>query len=231
MRLVRSMIVLAAVSAMVFAEATIASADNPAVEEREATLGQRRGGPPQGRGGRGRGRGRGRRGVATMTVSLTAWTDGGRIPLKYTQVGGETSPGVAWSNVPTGTASFVLIFHDLDGMGRSGTDTIMHWLLWNIPATTTSIPQGLPEGFELEGGTRQISDSGPRYRGPGAMAGGSVHHYVMELYALDTLIDVEVVARVPRGSSPADNARAEVFQAMEGHILGKGAYVGLFRRP
>ncbi len=227
MRLVRSTIVLAAVSAMVFAVDT-ARAEEPAAEEREATVSQRRGGPPQGRGGRGRGR---RRGVATMTVSLTAWTDGGRIPLKYTQVGGETSPGVAWSNVPAGTESFVLIFHDLDAMGRTRTNTIMHWLLWNIPATTTSIPRDLPEGFELEDGTRQISDSGPRYRGPGAMAGGSVHHYVMELYALDTMVDVEVVARVPRGPSPADNARAAVFEAMEGHILGKGAYVGLFRRP
>ena len=227
MRLVRSTIVLAAVSAMVFAVDT-ARAEEPAAEEREATVSQRRGGPPQGRGGRGRGR---RRGVATMTVSLTAWTDGGRIPLKYTQVGGETSPGVAWSNVPAGTESFVLIFHDLDAMGRTRTNTIMHWLLWNIPAATTSIPRDLPEGFELEDGTRQISDSGPRYRGPGAMAGGSVHHYVMELYALDTMVDVEVVARVPRGTSPADNARASVFEAMEGHILGKGAYVGLFRRP
>lgn len=229
MRLARSISVLALFSAMVLTEANIATSKNPIDDGREATMGQRRGGLPQ---GRSRGdRGRGRRRIATMQLSLTAWADGGRIPLKYTQVGGEMSPGVAWSNIPPGTASFVLTFHDLDAVGRNGTDNMMHWMLWNIPATTTSIQQDLPEGFELEDGTRQISASGSRYRGPGAMAGGFVHHYVMELYALDKMVDVEVVGRFPRGPSPADEARSKIFEAMEGHILGKGAYVGLFRRP
>ena len=230
MRLMRSMTILAIALAVLYVDAT--AGNTPERLRGEAEVGRRGAPPPQARGGRGRGRGRGRRpAVVSMTVALSAWTDGGHIPLRYTQVGPEISPGVGWSNVPPGTESFVLIMRDLDATNRDGTTALMHWLLWNIPGGSTNIPQNLPELFELDNGTRQISASGPRYRGPGAMAGGSVHHYVLEVYALDTMLDVEVVPRVPRQSSPADNARAAVFGGMEGHVLGKGSYVGLFRRP
>jgi len=225
MRLLRSTTVLTILFAMLFIDALLPVAGSSPGESPSAgspALSQR-----GGRGQTARGR---RRGVSTMTVALTAWTDGGQIPAKYTQVGPETSPGVAWSNVPQGTESFVLVFRDLDAPTGNGMDSLMHWLLWNIPGTSTNIPQGLPEGFELDNGTRQISASGPRYRGPGAMAGGSIHHYIMEVYALDAMLDVEVVARIPRGSSPADNARDAVFEAMTGHVVGKGTFTGLFRR-
>lgn len=193
----------------------------------EPQIGQR-GATPQARGRRGRGR---RQPIQTLNLSLSAWPDGGRIPLRYTQVGGEVSPGVSWANVPPGTQSFVLIMRDLDTTNRAGNGELMHWLLWNIPGSSTSIPQDLPQQFELEDGTRQVSASGPRYRGPGAMANGPIHHYVIEVFALDTTLDVEVTPRVPRGASPADLARNAVFEGMQGHVLGKGAYVGLFRRP
>ena len=183
--------------------------------------------PPQARRGRGRGR---RQAIQTLNVSLSAWPDGGQIPLRYTQVGGEISPGVSWANVPSGTQSFVLVMRDLDTMNRDGNGDLMHWLLWNIPGSRTNISQDLPELFELDDGTRQISTSGPRYRGPGAMADGPIHHYVIEVFALDTTLDMEITPRVPRGPSPADLARNAVFEGMQGHILGKGAYFGLFRR-
>ncbi len=93
MRLVRSTMVLTVLFAMLLIDAFDVAAVNSAPEQRGApTVGQRGGAPQGARGGRGRGR---RRGVSTMTVSLTAWTDGGQIPSKYTQVGPETSPGVA----------------------------------------------------------------------------------------------------------------------------------------
>ncbi|MBI4520702.1 MAG: YbhB/YbcL family Raf kinase inhibitor-like protein [Gemmatimonadetes bacterium] len=169
--------------------------------------------------------------MESMRVTTTAWPDGGEIPLLYTQVGGETSPAVQWSNVPPGTASFVLIFHDLDAPVGDGLDDTLHWLLWNIPGTSTGIPRGLPDTFKLEDGTRQISASGSRYRGPGAAGAGPHHHYVLEVYALDTLLDVEVVPQVPRGPNPAVETRKAVFAAMAGHVLGKGTHSGLFRRP
>ena len=82
----------------------------------------------------------------------------------------------------------------------------------------------MPHGPELPGGIRQISATGPFYRGPGAAAAGPAHHYVFELFALDTMLDVP-----PVGVSPAQT-RAAVMSAMAGHVRGKAAYIGLFKR-
>src|SRR5436190_14324983 len=89
--------------------------------------------PPAGRGGGGRGGG-GRGAIQVMTLTTSAWTDGGQIPVKYTQAGPQVSPPLAWSNVPEGMISFVLVVHDLDAATAPGTDDILHWLVWNIPA-------------------------------------------------------------------------------------------------
>ena len=185
--------------------------------------------PPAGRGGGRGGRGGG---PQVMTLVTTAWPDGGMIPLRYTQAGPELSPAIQWSAAPDGTASFVLIFHDADSAVSTSTDDILHWMLWNIPGTATGIAQGRPDGFELEDGTRQMSVSGSRYRGPGAPAAGPIHHYVMELYALDTMIDIKVSPQGPQDVNPNVQAiRTSIMQAMVGHIRGKAAYVGLFHRP
>lgn len=159
-----------------------------------------------------------------MTLTSTAWSDGGMVPAKFTQAGAQVSPALAWSNVPDGTQSFVLILRDLDAAIGNGTDDILHWMLWNIPAATRSLPEGVPQGAQLPDGTRQISASGPYYRGPGAPASGPAHHYAFELFALDGMIDVPAV-----GQSPAQT-RAAVLTAMAGRVRGKGVFVGLFKR-
>ena len=183
-----------------------------------------------GRGGRGGG-GRGG-GFQTLTLTTTAWPDGGMIPLRYSQAGPEISPAIQWSTPPAGTASFVLAFYDADTLVPNSTDGLLHWMLWNIPGTAAGVAQGRPDGFELPDGTRQISASGSRYRGPGASATGPVHHYVMELYALDTLLDIKVPPQGPQDPNPNPQAiRTSIMQAMAGHIRGKAAYFGLFRRP
>jgi Raf kinase inhibitor-like YbhB/YbcL family protein len=188
-------------------------------------------GQPQGGGGRGGG-GRGGGGVQTLTLITTAWPDGGMIPLRYTQAGAEVSPAIQWSAPPANTASFVLILYDGDTAVNNSTDGTLHWLLWNIPGTATGVAQGRPDGFQLEDGTRQISASGSRYRGPGAPASGPIHHYVMELFALDTMLDVKVDPQGAQEPNPNPQAiRTAVMQAMVGHIRGKAAYVGLFHRP
>ena len=177
-------------------------------------------------------RGGGHGGFQTMTLVTTAWPDGGMIPLRYTQAGPEISPAIQWSGAPAGTASFVLIFHDADTLASNSTDDLLHWLVWNIPGTATGVAQGRPDGFELPDGSRQISGSGSRYRGPGASSTGPLHHYLMELYALDTVLDIKVAPQGPQDPNPNPQAiRTSVIQAMVGHIRGKAAYVGLFRRP
>ena len=110
------------------------------------------------------------------------------------------------------------------------TETQPHWIVWNIPGTAIGLPEGVKAGAELPDGIRQISASGPQYRGPGAAASGPLHHYTFEVYALDTKIDVTPAT----GATPvaaAVDTRAAVMKAMQGHIIGKAVYVGLFRRP
>ena len=174
--------------------------------------------PPAGRGGRGRGA------IQVMTLTSAAFADGGAIPAKYTQAGGESSPPLAWSNVPDGIVSFVLVAHDPDAAVGSGTDDMLHWLVWNIPPSTRSLPERVPHGPDLADGARQISATGPFYRGPGASADGPAHHYLFELYALDVAIDLPAV-----GQSPAQT-RAAIASAMAGHVRGKAVLVGLCKR-
>jgi Raf kinase inhibitor-like YbhB/YbcL family protein len=114
--------------------------------------------------------------------------------------------------------------HDLEVARNRTTDDQLHWLVWNIPPTVTSLPEGVPQGAELKDGSRQVSASGPVYRGPGAPASGPPHHYTFEIFALDTKIDVAPAA-------DAFETRANVMKAMQGHIIGRAVYMGLFRRP
>ena len=171
-----------------------------------------------------RGGGRGRGAIQAMTLTSTAWPDGSTIPAQYTQAGDDMSPPLAWSGAPDGIVSYVLVMHDLDAPIGNGADDLLHWMLWNIPASARGVGEGQPQGNQWPDGTRQISATGPYFRGPGAAAAGSPHHYVFELYALDSMVDVPAV-----GQSPAQT-RAAVMTAMAGHIRGKGAYVGLFKR-
>ena len=160
-----------------------------------------------------------------LTLSTVAWPDGDDIPLKYTQaVPAPVSPALTWTNVPPGTRSFVLHFHDPDVSINKTVNTQVHWLVWGIPGTATGLAEGLPQGPQLPDGSRQVSASGQIYRGPGARAAGPKHHYTFELYALDTTLDV------PHGANEQDT-RTAVMAAMQGHIIGKAVYAGLFKRP
>jgi Raf kinase inhibitor-like YbhB/YbcL family protein len=175
---------------------------------------------PQGGGGNFQGR---RGPIQTMTLTTSAWTDGGMIPAKYSQIGGQVSPPLAWSNVPDGVTSFVVIAHDADQAIGQATDDTLHWMVWNIPGSARSLDEGMPQG-NASNGPRQISATGPYYRGVTAPPGGSAHHYVFEIYALDANIDVPAV-----GQSPA-LTRAAIESAMAGKIRARGTLVGIFKR-
>ena len=160
-----------------------------------------------------------------MRLMSNSFIDGGLIPLKYTQAGEQASPQLAWANAPMGTQSYVLHMHDMEGARNKTTDDQLHWLVWNIPVETRALPEGVPMG-DLKDGSHQTSATGNGvYRGPGAPANGPYHHYVFELFALDTKIDVP--------ANPADpfDTRTKVLAAIQGHVLGKAVYLGFFRRP
>jgi len=165
-----------------------------------------------------------------MTMTIAGFADGGQIPVKYSQaapgvaVGEGLSPAITWTNVPAGTQSFVLNMHDMDVARNKTTDDQAHWIVWNIPATERGLAEGQPKGRTLPNGAYQMSATGEMYRGPGAPANGPSHHYMFEVYALDTKLDMPPAA-------DAFASRANVMQAMQGHILGKAVYGGLFKRP
>src|SRR4051812_37008549 len=184
-------------------------------------------GPPAG-GGQGRGGpGGGGRGPQTppLIMTSTAWEDGGVIPDKYTQAAGPTapSPALAWSQVPPGTQSFAIIMNDPEPAipAKSSKGDVTHWLIWNIPGTSTGLAEGVAQG-DLPDGSKQQSLRGQGYMGPGAPP-GPYHHYTFTLYALDTKVDV----------TPAQNAfdtRQALLNAMDGHVLGKAVLVARFHR-
>jgi Raf kinase inhibitor-like YbhB/YbcL family protein len=165
-----------------------------------------------------------------MTMTVAGFPDGGQIPVKYSQAapgvaaGEGLSPAITWTNTPAGTQSFVLNMHDMEVARNKTTDDQVHWVVWNIPATATGLPEGVPKGAQLTNGAYQTSATGEMYRGPGAPANGPPHHYMFEVYALDTKVDVKPTA------DPFET-RANVMKAMQGHILGKAVYGGLFKRP
>ena len=177
--------------------------------------GQRAGGPAPG---------------PAMTMTVAGFPDGGQFPVRFSQAaegaapGEGTSPAITWTNAPAATQSFVLHMHDMDVARNKTTDDQAHWVVWNIPATATGLPEGVPKGSPRPDGSQQISATGAVYRGPGAPATGPLHHYVFEVFALDAKLDVQPAA-------DAFETRAVVMKAMQGHILGKAVYVGLFRRP
>src|ERR1043165_2927674 len=125
--------------------------------------GQGRGGGPGGGGGGAQRGGRG--GGPGFTLTSTSWQDGGEIPVKYAGAGQSISPALSWTNVPMGTVEFVLIMNDPEPVTPRGSATgdILHWLVAEVPATATSLPEGAGGAKpQLPEGARQV----PAYRGP-----------------------------------------------------------------
>jgi Raf kinase inhibitor-like YbhB/YbcL family protein len=166
----------------------------------------------EGRGGRGGGRGFN---LPPLMMSTDAFPDGGIVPEKYSGRGGNVQPAFKFTGAPEGTVTYAIIFHDIDVALGGNTDDVLHWMVWNIPASAGGIPEGsLPEGSVAANST--IGKG--KYFGPGAPAGERYHHYVFELYALNTKLDL-----------PPTATRAELLAAMAGKVTAKSAYVGRFK--
>ena len=153
--------------------------------------------------------------LAQLVVQSNAFEDGGIVPEKYAGRGGNVQPGFTFSNVPEGTVSYAIIFHDLDVALNNGTGDVLHWIAWNISAEANGIPEGsLPAG-SVQG--KNIAGQNA-YFGPGAPPGPRYHHYVFEIYALNANLDL-----------PNTAGRAELLDAMAGKVVAKAAYVGRFK--
>ena len=113
-----------------------------------------------------------------MTIPLTsdAFTEGGIIPRKYTCDGANTSPQLAWTDVPDGVKSLALIMDDPDAPGG----TFVHWVIYNLPAESTE----LAEGYQGAGSSGNNSYRKQAYNGP-CPPPGATHRYFFKLYVLD----------------------------------------------
>ncbi len=151
-----------------------------------------------------------------LQVKSSAFSHGERIPEKYTADGPDVSPPISWEGVPEGTASIAVICDDPD----APRGTWVHWLIWNIPAESQGLPEGVPPDRELPDGSRQGTNDFGRigYGGP-APPPGTPHRYYFRVYALDTRLDV-----------PAGARRDALESAMRGHVLAQGELMGTYGR-
>jgi len=144
-----------------------------------------------------------------MKISSTAFTEGGSIPGKYTCDGANTSPPLAFAEIPSGAKSLALVVDDPD----APKGTFDHWVVWNIPASTTSVGEGqAPQGVAGKTGFGK-----PGYGGPCPPNGE--HRYFFKLYALDAMLNL-----------PASSTKGDLEKAMQGHTLGQAQLMGKYKR-
>jgi Raf kinase inhibitor-like YbhB/YbcL family protein len=158
-----------------------------------------------------------------LVLSSPAFADGALIPDKYASATklNTLSPPLVWNGAPEGTVSFVLTVIDEEFARQKKSDPWYHWILFNIPATATGLPEGVPTEKQLPDGSIQpLNVRWIGYAGPGAPAAGQPHHYIFRLMALDTKLDL----------GPETTA-AEIVKAMDGHILDRALLVGRYRKP
>lgn len=153
-----------------------------------------------------------------MSIQLTssAFTEGSAIPAKYTCDGQDVSPPLKLSSVPAGAKSIALICDDPD----APVGTWVHWVLYNIPATATDLPEGVPTREAVLDGAKQGLNDFRRvgYGGP-CPPPGKPHRYYFKLYALDIELSLK-----PRAT------KKDVVGAMQGHILAEGQLMGTYKR-
>jgi hypothetical protein len=152
----------------------------------------------------------------SLELKANAFGHGGEIPKRYTCSGADVSPALNWSGVSPAAHSLALIVDDPDA--PRGTWT--HWILWNMPAHLTSLPEGVPAVESLENGARQGKNDFGRigYGGP-CPPPGRPHRYFFKLFALDIALDLQPGC-----------GRKELDRAMKGHILSQAEWMGRFRR-
>ena len=160
-------------------------------------------------------------GTSTLSLKIPVFADGASIPAKYTcDAASAVSPAIEISDIPSGTASLALIMDDPDIPAvfkqQRGISEYVHWVLFNIPATTTEIAEGGSAGVAGANGGGQNAYTGPC---PPPQYEPSEHRYIFKLYALDQILPV-----------PSGATKDMVEKAMDGHILVETQYTGRYKR-
>ncbi len=151
----------------------------------------------------------------TFSLSSPAFEAGGFIPPQYTCDGADVSPPLTWQGVPADAKSLALICDDPD----APVGTWVHWVLYDLPASETGLPENVLPLKELSNGAKQGTNDFGRigYGGPCPPAG--IHRYFFKLYALDDFLNL----------APG-LTKKRLLRAMEGHILLQTELVGRYKR-
>jgi Raf kinase inhibitor-like YbhB/YbcL family protein len=151
-----------------------------------------------------------------LSVSSSVFGEGDMIPARYTCQGEDVSPPVAWSGVPAGTRSLVLIMDDPD----APVGVFSHWVIFNIAVDSPGLPEAVPAQAQLPGGALQGRNDFGRvgYGGP-CPPPGRPHRYQFTVYALDSSLELEAGA-----------SKGQVLGAVRGHILAQGRLSGRYQR-
>jgi Raf kinase inhibitor-like YbhB/YbcL family protein len=150
-----------------------------------------------------------------LNVSSEAFEEGQPIPKRYSGDGENVSPPVAWSGSVPGVQSYALVVEDPDA---PTPEPFVHWLIYNIPASVRQLPEnvGSEPGQALQGKNSRMKTG---WIGMGPPKGDTAHRYFFQLFALDTVLDLEGGA-----------GRGKLFDAMSGHVIGRGRLMGTYQR-
>ncbi|HEY1327443.1 MAG TPA: YbhB/YbcL family Raf kinase inhibitor-like protein [Casimicrobiaceae bacterium] len=155
----------------------------------------------------------------SIDLFSAAFSDGERIPRRYTADGAGVSPSIQWRGVPRGAASLVLIVEDMDS---PTAHPFVHAIVWGLPAGDGGLPEGALSNARarLRGPPMgRNSDHQARYRPPKPPRGHEPHRYAFEAIALDV---------APSFAAPP--VRAEIVEVARGHVVGAGCLIGTYAR-
>lgn len=156
-----------------------------------------------------------------LKVSSAAFNANGMLAERFSDYHQKVSPPIAWTGAPEGTRSFAILVDDPDA---ASVKPVAHWVAWNIPATTTNLPEGLPGTPQLASpktmrqGANQAGSTG--WYGPRPPIGDRPHRYHVQVFALDSQLTT-----LPGAT------REQLLQDMRGHVLAKGEIIGRYAQP
>jgi Raf kinase inhibitor-like YbhB/YbcL family protein len=155
--------------------------------------------------------------MTAFSLESPAFKNNGEIPSQYTCEGNDISPPLRWKDAPPGTKSFAIIVDDPDAPDPAAPKmTWVHWVLINIPATMSSLPEDI--GNLPKGSVSGINDwHATGYRGPCPPIGR--HHYHHKIYALDSVLP-----------SLSNFTKSDLEKAMKGHVLAEAELIATYKK-
>ncbi|EMG36452.1 phospholipid-binding protein, PBP family [Desulfocurvibacter africanus PCS] len=149
-----------------------------------------------------------------MRIASPAFENGQPIPEKHSCDGEDVSPALTWDDVPQSAKSLTLVVEDPD----APRGTWDHWIVFNIPPVVKGLREGAGAG-NLPGQALHGRNSWTRNNWGGPCPPSGTHRYFFKLFALDAMLDLS------QGAS-----KAELLEAMDGHILDKAELMGTYKR-